>query len=190
MKVILDELSPIDFFNHGGIVILNNGKKIDNCKDFYHLSDEERVGPFESAYIGIDFYHYYFADDKFNYIKLEERTAKRDPYGIPNVCFSLIDDTDERWKEFTKQRIERGFDASELWSLDYNIARFIVPRLKAFKEETCGFPASLSEKEWDEILDKMIKAFEDIINDKNDEKIKEIDEGLNLFNKYFLDLWY
>lgn len=52
---------------------------------------------------------------------------------------------------------------SELWNLDYNIAKYLLPRLKAFKKNTMSIPASLTEDEWDNILDKMIIAFEYII---------------------------
>ena len=54
---------------------------------------------------------------------------------------------------------------SELWDLDYTFADFILPRLKAFKKNTISVPASLTEDEWDDILDKMIIAFEYIITE-------------------------
>ena len=52
---------------------------------------------------------------------------------------------------------------SELWDLDYTFADFILPRLKAFKKNTISVPAQLSETEWNDILDKMILAFDYII---------------------------
>jgi hypothetical protein len=45
--------------------------------------------------------------------------------GVPNICFSLTDKNDKRGIEFTKQRIERGFDYSKTWSLRDSIALFI-----------------------------------------------------------------
>lgn len=54
---------------------------------------------------------------------------------------------------------------SELWDLDYNIAKYLLPRLKAFKKNTMSTPASLTEEEWDDILGKMIIAFEYIITE-------------------------
>lgn len=125
-----------------------------------------------------------------------------DPYNIPNVNFTLINRSDNRWEEYKKQRLERGFDNSETWSLDSTIARFIEPRLKVFKETHGGYPSSLTEEKWDEILDKMIKAFEYINNedlgiDKNEygpkkyEKREQIiKEGLDLFREYFFALWW
>lgn len=58
-----------------------------------------------------------------------------DPRGIKNVNFSLGEETDEREPEWKAQRLTRGFDDTEMWSLDCTIAAFIAPRLKVFKEQ-------------------------------------------------------
>ncbi len=83
------------------------------------------------------------------------------------------------------QRRRRGFDDSELWSLDDTILRFILPRLKRFRAAgRAGWPGpeaifdidyeeyqKLSDdeqedlsrrsiEEWDRMLDKMIRAIE------------------------------
>ena len=55
---------------------------------------------------------------------------------------------------------------SELWNLDYTFADFILLRLKAFKKNTISVPAQLSETEWNDILDKMILAFDYILDDE------------------------
>lgn len=126
----------------------------------------------------------------------------KDPYGIPNVNFTLIDREDERWKEYQQQRLERGFDDSELWSLDSTITSFILPRLKRFKEITCGYPSDISEQEWNDKLEKMITAFEYLENedlglddtksgiDRWAAREKVINEGLELFIKHYNSLWY
>ena len=46
------------------------------------------------------------------------------------------------------QRIIRGFDDGETWSLDYNIIKFTLPRLKRFREIVDGgfCPGSLSSE--------------------------------------------
>jgi len=88
---------------------------------------------------------------------------------------------------FFIQRRKRGFDDSELWSLDDTIIRFTLPRLKAFRNlhngsGPMGYPAGLAEdfgiykaddvgnvtqeqndkayNKWLEILDKMIESME------------------------------
>lgn len=118
---------------------------------------------------------------------------KVDAYGIENVNFSLISPSDERWDEYKAQRLERGFDDSELWSLDMTIAKFIYPRLKAFAEHCGSTPSTLKDEEWNIILDDMLKAFEIIINPEkfpwSDEDNKIIVKGLDLFRSYFFALW-
>lgn len=128
----------------------------------------------------------------------------------------------------------------ETWNLDYRIASYILPRLKLFKKVSITYPgrdeADTPEK-WDEALDKMIQAFEYVIEEDDwwinnpeynytdgmkirseehddgmvhvvfdeEDLVKEvkkkhfaervrrqevIDEGLQLFAKYFQHLWW
>ena len=56
-----------------------------------------------------------------------------------------------------------------------------------------GFPCDLkSINEWYDILDKIIAAFEilttDELNTQDEQKI--VNEGLDLFRKYYQDLWW
>ena len=111
-----------------------------------------------------------------------------DPYGMKNINFSLeLNENDTRKELFKKQRLERGFDDTELWNLDMTILKFILPRLKLFKEKTGNYPPELkSAEEWDACIDKMIKSIESILTDSFDADF----EGFELFKKYFLDLWW
>lgn len=123
-----------------------------------------------------------------------------------------------------RQKKIRNIRYKDLVNLDQTIARFILPRLKLFKKKVIGYPPNITFEEWKEILDKMIVAFELIINsnepnfghtefhtekegnlyklvvDKSDfnaeeyqkwvnEKNAKIEEGLQLFAKYYQDLW-
>ncbi len=125
-----------------------------------------------------------------------------DLLGRENVNFSLVEpeEQDERAKKFKEQRMTRGFDDSETWNLDITIAKFLVPRLKAFKECNNGFPARLTKKKWNKIIDEMIEGFELYIkkddwefeqdlNERN-EKNAKVDKALKLFSKHFYDLWW
>ncbi len=104
----------------------------------------------------------------------------------------------------------------ETWSLDITFAKYIIPRLKKFKELNNGYPGI-------EALDKMIQAFEyvidwdeywlddprydytdimfgddkelyeSIVENKRMEDIRRltaINEGLQLFAKYYMNLWW
>ena len=74
----------------------------------------------------------------------------------------------------------------------------MIPRLKYLKENTCGYPPDLETfGEWQEILQKMIDAFE-LYNSDSDtfdmDQLKTeneiIEEGMQLFGKYFRALWW
>ena len=81
---------------------------------------------------------------------------------IPNICFSCDDGKDEEYK---KQRIERGFDDTETYSLFITIAEFTLPRLKRFKELSKSHPVDMSFEEWMIILDKITESLEIISKD-------------------------
>lgn len=152
----------------------------------------------------------------------------------------------KRYWKFLWQRWIRGFDDSETWSLDSTIVEFILPRLKRFKEvrKNSGLPSHIAEKfregyelnqygciidekvrreqwdkaekYWDDLLQKMIDAFQDIHDenydfdawidkwnlkltkarekDKNfnlvEEQIKLREHGLKIFQENFFNLWW
>lgn len=114
--------------------------------------------------------------------------------GIPNIQFSLISKEDKREEEYSKQRISRGFDDSETWSLDTTISSFIIPRLKRFNELKMNHPLNMTSDEWTEIIDKIILAFELNVKGTNTSiegnQSEKISEGLDLFTKHFFNLWW
>lgn len=97
--------------------------------------------------------------------------------------------------KFFFQRLTRGWDDSDTWSLDYSLAKLIAPRLKRFKEVTGGHPGDMTEQEWNNTLDKMIAAFEFLGSEErwsNTDKNKwnEVQEGIDLFAKHYVGLWW
>lgn len=99
----------------------------------------------------------------------------------------------------------------DTWSLDITIAEFVLPRLKLFKKVNNGYPGRDeidTPEKWDAAIDKMIAAFQIVLDQDNmadkywdaeitnfnkdlfeaDNKIKE--EGLMLFAKYLQYLWW
>jgi len=103
-----------------------------------------------------------------------------------------LNKADRRYKKHLKQLKKWGFSDSETWSLNLVIAEFILPRLKRFREIDIGMPGCLTESKWEEILDKMIFAFENIVKDEIYSKTIDIKigSGLRLFGKYFRYLWW
>lgn len=118
-------------------------------------------------------------------------------YGLSKEL-SVDDKRQEVWK---KQREERGFDSTELWNLDVTFARFLVPRLKAYKENQCGIPGGIDlnnktkdkgKARWEKILQDMIDGFEIIATvDGYDWKDKsgKPQKAIKLFAKYYFTLW-
>lgn len=132
----------------------------------------------------------------------------------------------QRKKWLKKHRLY--VNPKETWSLDVNLAKYIIPRLKKFKKLNNGYPGideMDTPEKWDEALDKMIQAFEYVIDfdeywiddprydyfnyidefgkyTERYEEIKEnkrmedirrlaaINEGLQLFAKYYMSLWW
>jgi hypothetical protein len=103
-----------------------------------------------------------------------------------------------KWRitRFCQRRL-RGFDDSELWSLDVEIMKFAAPRIRRLQEVAHGFPASLqgdfekflelpeeaqqtindlAAQEWHAILGKMARAMELYI-EHGDLFLSEDEEG-------------
>lgn len=112
--------------------------------------------------------------------------------GVPNICFSLTPKNDEREKKYIKQRIKRGFDDSETWSLTNTIANFILPRLDRYMELADNF---INLDYYRDDIFKFKRALELISRDKGcliltkEEEI-ELKEGLEAFPKIFMALWW
>lgn len=114
-------------------------------------------------------------------------------------------------------RIAKGhlrFSRKEIWNLKEYLSACIYDGLLQFKtaKRLC-YPSDITPEIWEEYLDKMLFSFKEIsTNCKNDPLEKyfcgnadfsedteiqeeskkyydKIEEGLNLFSKYCLDLW-
>lgn len=102
-------------------------------------------------------------------------------------------------KRIAKKKGLAKIQDNELWSLDFTLAKYILPRLEKYRNmERMSYPSKLSgEEEWNDILDKMIYAFKYVIErdnfyfdyDTEKERIKKYKEGMNLFAEYFMELW-
>ena len=115
-----------------------------------------------------------------------------------------IEKTDERYKRYIKQIKKDGFSNTETWCLTSVVSQFILPRLIRFREINNGYPGNddfPTMEKWHEGLDKMIFAFEwALANDEEEnyklsDKIKKgywkrYEEGMKLFSKYFMALWW
>ena len=109
-------------------------------------------------------------------------------------------------------------DDFDVWSLDHTLSTIIHPALVRLKEIKHGYPQLFEDgmvtphhwdrqlhfdfidenvenefliKKWDDILDKMIYSFGKIMEDDyfDHEEWEKIQEGLDLFAKYYFNLW-
>jgi hypothetical protein len=113
--------------------------------------------------------------------------------GVPNICFSLTDKDDSREPEFIKQRIERGFDDSETWSLLNTMASFIIPRLERYEEIANDFLKR--DPELVNAINDFLTAMKLADRDNGtliftEEESAQFDKGLEAFPKIFLSLWW
>ena len=133
--------------------------------------------------------------ERNKYAKLKNKVNSvmqgSDPIDIPNCSGSLARDEInfinmdraeyvEKMALYKKQRIERGFDDTELWNLEYTIAKYILPRLIEFRKVMNGYPGDVeSFDEYEEIVDKMIYAFDHIVNENWYTEKLEKEIGIN-----------
>lgn len=123
------------------------------------------------------------------------------------------------WKE--SKRINVKIDRWDTYSMDSTLTYIILPMLKQLRSELNGAPFTDFEdadaefhpsiedlerkkvqpgwtdpnfyKRWENIIDKMIEAFEihqrdDVLFQNDADRVKR-DEGLRLFSKYYINLW-
>jgi hypothetical protein len=121
-----------------------------------------------------------------------------------------------KYRKNSERKIKVEITREDTWSLDYTLALVILPALQEYKkilQETgiiwgCAFEPddwNLSDKKarkkadknaikkQNEILDKMILAFQLVIEDdckyEKENQIK-VEEGLALFAEYYGALWW
>mgnify|MGYP001485994660 CR=1 FL=1 len=93
--------------------------------------------------------------------------------------------------------VEIQIDKYDTYSVDHTLSLIIVPLLIQLRDTNHGYPSNLNEKSWIDIQNKMIWSFEqirdesqwDIPADEWEEYNAKVQEGLDLFAKYFRSLW-
>lgn len=92
------------------------------------------------------------------------------------------------------QRLTRGFDDRETWSLETTIAEYILPRLVRFKEINNCHPHDMTEKQWDAYLSDMIYAMRFSAlqweTNESDWDFVRIENGRESLFKFYGHLWW
>lgn len=88
---------------------------------------------------------------------------------------------------------KHDYPIEDIWNTYKTLAQFIAPRLLAFKAlEKHGGPQDFKDmREWNNTIQKMTDAFELMKYDYiySEEEEHTIEQGLDLFRKYFRSLW-
>ena len=97
-------------------------------------------------------------------------------------------DFEENWS------YKHDYPIDEVWVTYSTLAQLIVPRLQAFKAlDKHGYCPDFNDmREWNNAIQKMIDAFELMKYAGGVDTMEEertIEEGLDLFRKYFRSLW-
>lgn len=84
-------------------------------------------------------------------------------------------------------KLRYGINCCDLYSYDYYLAKKLAHDLKLFKKYSCSYPAELTDKKWDDILDEIIDGF---VNYEDDKYTEKTDKAIKLLSKWFSHLWY
>ena len=107
------------------------------------------------------------------------------------------------------QRMFRGYDDTEVFNADLTFIDRYLKILKDFRKNHYGYPLSITNEQWDDILDEMIKhlslmtednvktelkkgmpdSFEPDYKTVNEIMDRHKDEFFKLFSKWFYNLW-
>lgn len=108
-------------------------------------------------------------------------------YGLADGV-SHNDDRQEIWKQ---QVIDRGFDDTELWSLDAAFMKFIVPRLVAFREHSLHYGFTKDGDIDDTQLLFIIETFSDEISKSGTrQNYDDLTKAMSLFSENIFSYWY
>jgi|LSQX01.2.fsa_nt_gb hypothetical protein len=98
--------------------------------------------------------------------------------------------------KYAWQRAWRGYDDSMVFDMNDTFIELYREILKDFKENLHGYPGTMTEEEWNDILDEMIGSLDRMYyvlfksdNDDADLVEQEKDRFFELFKEHFWSLW-
>lgn len=112
--------------------------------------------------------------------------------------------------KFGFQRMFRGYDNSDCWAFKWNFIERNYKLIKHFKNNCVSYPCTMTEEEWDKILEEMIQHLYMMDEYNVTESLKQgmpedwkpdyktvweimerhKDEFFKLFSKHFYNLWW
>lgn len=106
----------------------------------------------------------------------------------------VAEDDFSRQAIFIDQRRENGFSSDELWNYDSTFLDYLIPRLKAFKDNNPALWSDITAKNIFAVIviDEMIDGFKILKKDGPHTKQEwaKAQKAWKLFEQHFYDLWY
>jgi hypothetical protein len=112
------------------------------------------------------------------------------PEPFNDVAQSVINFCWNSWMQKLSRKKVIKVSSHDIYDARTTLAAINYEVLKRFREESFSHPLTMSEKEWNSILDEIIWTFSIIKNDLTDDcSYERLKNGLELYSKYFLDFW-
>lgn len=127
---------------------------------------------------------------------MSKKKSKSKKVKVPKNYYGLayeLPENDKRRPRYLKQVEKLGFDDTETWSLDTTFVKFLLPRLKRYKEIAA---IDLDAHEgYREAIDAMIVGFSHVLSDEyffcTNKKINdEIQLAFDMLAKWYGALWW
>ena len=110
------------------------------------------------------------------------------------LLLKQVDADKDEQIELLKQRKENGFCNANLFSVDYELVKAVIPKiLDEYRKTSKHVPDNVSEGEWDTILREIVWFCNEYVTEfKRDNKTEEYKERLahakEMFVSYFMEL--
>jgi hypothetical protein len=99
--------------------------------------------------------------------------------------------------------IRHRYYIGDIWDLDTAIAKFVLKRLKVFRNSSISHPTTMTMEEWVAVIDELIWTFEwqldvesglpntdaDNWQEINSENWNRFHNGMQLFANHYRNLW-
>lgn len=146
----------------------------------------------------------YGYEKEYTIVEVANKQMGLDFFGkhVTRTYITAIDSGQGRQLYYYWQRDWRGFDGSEMWSLDSTILDWLIPRLEEFSCSASGhgWPNGIKDGEikyldGGKVTKEMVEGFKLLkesqynIGDLSEYQYQIINRSFNLFKKHFGDLW-
>lgn len=133
----------------------------------------------------------------YRIIEVSNKTMPISNFKFVKRTYIILINEDKRQLYYYWQRDRRGFDGSDMWSLDSKIMEWLIPRLEYFAKASRGFGwpvlknGIIEYSDGSNLTEEMLTGFK-IYQEKDSWDKKDtqlVNRAFNLFKKHFSDLW-